>query len=95
KRAMDVYCHRLAKYIGSYTDLMDGRMAAVVFTGSIRKNAAMVRELSLGERGVLDIEVDQERNMAARFGKSGFIEKEGNRPAVMIPTNVELVSAQD
>ncbi|MGC0898224.1 acetate kinase, partial [Pantoea agglomerans] len=23
KRAMDVFCHRLAKYIGSYTALMD------------------------------------------------------------------------
>lgn len=26
KRAMDVYCHRLAKYIGAYTALMDGRL---------------------------------------------------------------------
>ncbi len=32
KRAMDVYCHRLAKYIGSYTALMDGRLDAVIFT---------------------------------------------------------------
>ncbi len=35
KRAMDVYCHRLAKYIGSYTALMDGRLDAVIFTGGI------------------------------------------------------------
>ncbi len=32
---------------------------------------------------------------AARFGKSGFINKEGTRPAVVIPTNEELVIAQD
>ena len=25
------YCHRLAKYIGAYTALMDGRLDAVVF----------------------------------------------------------------
>ncbi len=49
KRAMDVYCHRLAKYIGAYTALMDGRLDAVVFTGGIGENAAMVRELSLGK----------------------------------------------
>lgn len=95
KRAMDVYCHRLAKYIGSYTALMDGRLDAVVFTGGIGENAAMVRELSLGKLGVLGFEVDHERNLAARFGKSGFINKEGTRPAVVIPTNEELVIAQD
>ena len=95
KRAMDVYCHRLAKYIGSYTALMDGRLDAVVFTGGIGENAAMVRELSLGKLGVLGFEVDHERNPAARFGKSGFINKEGTRPALVIPTNEELVIAQD
>ncbi|SQC63424.1 acetate kinase [Klebsiella pneumoniae] len=45
--------------------------------------------------GVLGFEVDHERNLAARFGKSGFINKEGTRPAVVIPTNEELVIAQD
>ncbi|MBK4584327.1 acetate kinase, partial [Enterobacter hormaechei] len=95
KRAMDVYCHRLAKYIGSYTALMEGRLDAVIFTGGIGENAAMVRELSLGKLGVLGFEVDHERNLAARFGKSGFINKEGTRPAIVIPTNEELVIAQD
>ena len=95
RRAMDVFCHRLAKYIGSYTALMDGRLDAVVFTGGIGENAAMVRELTLGKLGVLGFEVDHERNLAARFGKSGFINKEGTRPAVVIPTNEELVIAQD
>lgn len=59
---MDVYCHRLAKYIGSYTALMDGRLDAVIFTGGIGENAAMVRELSTGKLGVLGFEVDHERN---------------------------------
>ena len=48
-----------------------------------------------GKLGVLGFEVDHERNLAARFGKSGFINKEGTRPAVVIPTNEELVIAQD
>ena len=95
KRAMDVFCHRLAKYIGSYTALMEGRLDGVVFTGGIGENAAMVRELSLGKLGVLGFEVDHERNLAARFGKSGYINKEGTVPAMVIPTNEELVIAQD
>ena len=95
KRAMDVFCHRLAKYIGSYTAMMEGRLDAVIFTGGIGENAAMVRELSLKKLGLLGFEVDHERNLAARFGKSGFINKEGTRPAIVIPTNEELVIAQD
>ncbi|MBU9810898.1 acetate kinase [Rahnella sp. C60] len=95
KRAMDVFCHRLAKYIGAYTSLMEGRLDAVVFTGGIGENAAMVRELSLAKLGLLGFEVDHERNLAARFGKSGAINKEGTRAALVIPTNEELVIAQD
>ncbi|KAB8311106.1 MULTISPECIES: acetate kinase [Rahnella] len=95
KRAMDVFCHRLAKYIGAYTSLMEGRLDAVVFTGGIGENAAMVRELSLDKLALLGFEVDHERNLAARFGKSGAINKEGTRTALVIPTNEELVIAQD
>jgi len=95
KRAMDVFCHRLAKYIGAYTSLMEGRLDAVVFTGGIGENAAMVRELSLAKLSLLGFEVDHERNLAARFGKSGAINKEGTRTALVIPTNEELVIAQD
>ncbi|SQI41746.1 Acetate kinase [Leminorella richardii] len=95
KRAMDVFCHRLAKYIGAYTSLMDGRLDAVIFTGGIGENAAMVRELTLDKLALLGFAVDHERNLAARFGKSGNIAKDGTRPALIIPTNEELVIAQD
>ncbi|MDM3814235.1 acetate kinase, partial [Proteus mirabilis] len=58
KRAMDVYCHRLAKSIGSYCALMEGRLDAIIFTGGIGENAAMVRELSLKKLALLGFEVD-------------------------------------
>ncbi|WON75660.1 acetate kinase [Serratia sp. UGAL515B_01] len=95
KRAMDVFCHRLAKYIGAYSALMEGRLDAVIFTGGIGENAALVRELTLNKLGLLGFEVDHARNLAARFGKSGNISKDGSRPALVIPTNEELVIAQD
>ncbi|AGP45339.1 acetate kinase [Serratia plymuthica] len=95
KRAMDVFCHRLAKYIGAYSALMEGRLDAVIFTGGIGENAGMVRELTLDKLGLLGFEIDHERNMAARFGKSGAITKDGSRLALVIPTNEELVIAQD
>lgn len=95
KRAMDVFCHRLAKYIGSYTALMDGRLDAVVFTGGVGENSSMVRELTLARLGLLGFDVDHQRNLAARFGKSGNIAKDGTRAVLVIPTNEELVIAQD
>ncbi len=53
KRAMDVYCHRFGQ-IHRCLHCADGWSSdAVVFTGGIGENAAMVRELSLGKLGVL------------------------------------------
>ncbi|GAA0494231.1 MULTISPECIES: acetate kinase [Tatumella] len=95
RRAMDVFCHRLAKYIASYTSLMDGRLDAVVFTGGIGENAARVRELTLKRLALLNLDVDHDSNLAARFGQSGFINKPGTRPVLVIPTNEELVIARD
>lgn len=95
QRAMNVYCHRLAKYIGSYSALMDGRLDAVIFTGGIGENAAIVRELSLKKLALLGFEVDHERNLTMRFGHAGVITTDASRPAIVIPTNEELVIAQD
>nr|WP_314265103.1 acetate kinase [uncultured Moellerella sp.] len=95
KRAMDVFCHRLAKYVGAYCALMEGRLDAIVFTGGIGENSAHVRELTLKKLSLLGFEYDHERNLAARFGKDGVITKDGSRPALVIPTNEELVIAQD
>ncbi len=95
RRAMEVFCHRLAKYIGAYTSLMEGRLDAVVFTGGIGENAATVRELTLQKLALLNFEVDHDRNLEARFGQAGFINKPGTRPVLVIPTNEELVIARD
>lgn len=94
-RAMDIFCHRLAKYIAGYTTLLDANLDAIVFTGGIGENSALVRELTLKKLALIGIDVDQERNLAARFGKSGVISKDGSRLALVIPTNEEWVIAQD
>lgn len=95
KRAMDVYCHRLAKYIAAYCVLMEGRLDAIVFTGGIGENSALVRELTLKKLSLIGIKYDHERNLAARFGKSGKITTDDSIPVLVIPTNEELVIAQD
>lgn len=93
--ALDVFIHRLVKYIGGYSQLMDGRLDAIVFTGGIGENSELVRRLVMQRLSLLGFELDQEKNLAARFGKGGFISKDNTRKAIVIPTNEELVIARD
>ena len=95
KRAMVIYCYRLAKYIAGYTAALDGRLDAVVFTGGIGENSAPIRELTLNRLGLLGFKVNAEANLKARFGKQGIITEEGSTVAMVIPTNEEWVIARD
>lgn len=95
-RAMDVFCHRLAKYVAGYTATLDGRLDAIVFTGGIGENSAPIREMVLNRLAILGVEVDTERNLKARFGKEGTITTDSSRvPSLVISTNEELVIAED
>ncbi|EKO3424183.1 acetate kinase [Vibrio fluvialis] len=95
-RAMDVFCHRLAKYVAGYTASMDGRLDAIVFTGGIGENSAPIREMVLNRLAIFGIEVDGDANLKARFGGEGVITTATSRiPAMVISTNEELVIAED
>lgn len=95
KRAMDLYCYRLAKYIAGYTAALDGRLDAVVFTGGIGENSAPIRELTLERLSLLGFKVDSEANLTNRFGKEGIISQPDSTMAMVIATNEEWVIAQD
>ncbi|VFP82875.1 acetate kinase [Candidatus Erwinia haradaeae] len=95
KRAMDVYCHRLAKYIASYTALMEGQLDAIIFTGGIGENSYMVRELTLNKLSLLGVKIDHQSNLSARFGRSGFINQDNTLPILVLPTKEELLIARD
>lgn len=95
KRAMDLYCYRLAKTIAGYVAALDGRLDAVVFTGGIGENSAPIRELTLNRLSLLGFKVNADANLAARFGKQGIITDAGSTPAMVIPTNEEWVIAHD
>ncbi|WMY94897.1 MAG: acetate kinase [Arsenophonus sp.] len=95
KRTMDVYCHRLAKYIAGYSTLMQGRLDAIIFTGGIGENSAIVRALTLKKLSLIGIKYNHERNLSIRCSKLGKITTEDSIPVFVIPTNEELVIAQD
>ena len=93
--ALNVFCYRLAKYIASYTVPL-GKLDAIIFTGGIGENSNLIREKVLNLLTIFGLSVDNDKNLKARFGKSGIITNNNSGPiALVIPTNEEWVIAQD
>jgi acetate kinase len=87
--ALDVYCHRLRKYIGAYYATL-GRVDAVVFTAGVGENAPDIRARALAGLAHLGMTVDAERN-AARSGEARFISPADADVAVLVvPTDEEI-----
>ena len=95
KLAIDIFCYRARKYIGSYLAAMNGA-DAVVFTGGIGENSPEVRARICDGLQWIGIELDEELNRLRTGGREGLISREGSRPAVyVIPTDEELLIARD
>jgi acetate kinase len=92
--ARDIFCYRLAKYIAGYAVPL-GRIDALVFTGGIGENSALVRDKVLNLLTVFGYQVDSEKNEATILGKQGTITMENSPIAMVIPTNEEWVIAED
>jgi acetate kinase len=92
--AIEVFCYRLRKYIGSYMAALGG-VDAVAFAGGIGENAPAIRERTLTGLDALGLAVDPARNAEAR-GNEAEISPAGARTRVfVIPTNEELMIARD
>lgn len=93
--AVDIFCRRVAQYIGAYlADL--GGARAVIFTGGIGENSAEVRQRSCRGLEALGILLDPDRNAALPRGAAGIVSREDSPVEVwVIPTNEELVIARD
>jgi acetate kinase len=95
KIAIDIFCYRLKKYIGSYLAAL-GHTDALVFTGGIGENNAMVRKESIKGLEQLGVWLDEQANSGNPPGQEGLISKEGSPVKVfVIPTNEELQIARD
>jgi acetate kinase len=93
--AIDLFCYRVRKYLGAYLAAMGGA-DAVVFTGGIGQNAAVIRANVLEGLEWFGLELDAEANKATTGQRAGRITREGSRlEAWMIPTDEELLIARD
>ena len=92
--AIDMFCYRIAKYIGAYAAAMGG-MDAVIFTGGIGENAPAIRERALSGLGFLGVHVDAARNNALRGVEGEITTAASTVKSLVIPTNEELLIARD
>lgn len=91
--ALDMFCYRIKKYIGAYR-AATGRTDAIVFTGGIGENSAVVRERTCSGLDSLGISLDPEKNKAVS-GRISEIQQDRSAIKVMvIATDEELEIAQ-
>jgi len=92
--AIDMFCYRARKYIGSLLASMGGA-EAVIFTGGIGENSAEIRARVCEGLEWAGIQMDDVRNKET-VRRPGQISVEGSKlPVWVIPTDEELLIARD
>jgi acetate kinase len=93
--AVEIFCYRVSKYIGSYLAAMNGA-DTIIFAGGIGENSALVRTKICENLSWFGIALDETENSAHVDGREGTISTPDSRAKVcVIPTNEELLIARD
>jgi acetate kinase len=91
--ALDVYTHRIKKYVGAYA-AVPGGVDVIAFTAGVGENDDIVRALSLAGLERLGIEIDAERNAGRKKVPTVVSTDASATTVVVFPTNEELAIAR-
>ncbi|MCT4638903.1 MAG: acetate kinase [Bacteroidales bacterium] len=92
--ALEMYYHRVCKFIGAYAAIMNG-VDMIIFTGGIGENDTVLREKVSTQLSFMGVDFDPAANKGVR-GKDKLLSKPESKVKVMtITTNEELVIARD
>ena len=91
--ALDMFCYKVTKRIASAAAAMGG-IDAVVFTAGVGENSAELREQIVSKLGFMGIKIDPEKNKV-RGEERDISAADATVHTLLIPTNEELVIAQD
>ncbi|MFV0576581.1 MAG: acetate/propionate family kinase [Vibrio sp.] len=92
--ALNVMAHRLARHLAAHMASLD-KVDALVFTGGIGENSALVRELTVKKLNVFGFKLDNNLNLEMRGGNQGKISTEDSIGIYVMATNEEKVIAND
>ena len=91
--AIDVYVHRLLKYVGAYTAVMGG-VDAITFTAGIGENDARLRAELCRRLDYLGVRINAEANAARSPEPVTISTPESSVVITVFPTNEELAIAR-
>jgi acetate kinase len=93
--AIDIFCYRARKYIGSYLAALGGA-EAIVFAGGIGENSSEIRRRICDGLQWAGLHVDPPANALLIDGREGRFSTEGSTlEAWVVPTDEELLIARD
>ncbi|MGF7185124.1 acetate kinase [Desulfitispora alkaliphila] len=91
--ALDMFAHRVKRYIGSYSAAMNG-VDTIIFTAGLGENSADMRAAICEGLDYLGVKIDKETNNVR--GKETVISTDDSKVKVLVvPTNEELMIARD
>lgn len=88
--ALDVFCHRIRKYVGAYVAVLGG-CDALVFTAGIGEHSALVRTRVCTGLGVFGIALDDERN---NDSQQVISRPDASTAVLVVPTDEEHAIAE-
>jgi acetate kinase len=91
--ALEMFCYRVKKYIGAYCAAL-GSVDAIVFTGGIGENSALVRSRSCDGLSGLGIALDERANQEVARGIQEIQAGDGRVKILVVPTDEEREIAQ-
>ncbi len=94
KLALEMFCYRVAKYIGAYAVAL-GKVDAIVFTAGIGENAVSIRREICSYLKIIGVNLDARKNRNAIKNEADISAKNSKIKVLVIPTNEELMIAKE
>lgn len=94
KLALDMYIYRIVKYIGAYTAVLNG-VDIIVFTGGVGENQQPLRQAVCDHLTYFGVKIDEQVNAGSRGEEKVISAADSKVKVVVIPTDEELMIAQD
>ncbi|MDR1632506.1 MAG: acetate kinase [Dysgonamonadaceae bacterium] len=92
--SLNMYNYRIKKYVGAYAAALGG-FDILVFTGGVGENQWQTREAVCENMEFMGIYLDKEKNKSVRGIEAVITTDDSPVKAVVIPTDEELMIAQD
>ncbi|CAI7731801.1 unnamed protein product [Closterium sp. NIES-53] len=93
--ALEVFVHRVRKYLGDYLVQLGGKVDAIVFSAGIGERSAPVRARVCAGLEAFGIEVDKARNEEGSKGAREISVAGAKIKVMVVPTDEELCIAQE